>query len=78
MKKELIKGISDIVLDMVKGSTGRTPAKDRNTENPTRGIADSVVDTVSGMLGDGIQGKGQGKGGGQGGGRRSGGGCSRV
>ena len=76
MKKEIIKGFGDIVTDMARGAGGKSSTKNRNSGDGVENIADSIINTISGVLGGDTRGKSQGQGGcgGCGGGRRGGGG----
>ncbi len=75
MKKEIIKGLGDIVGGMAKGAGGKSSTKSRKSGDLMENIAGSIVDTISGALGGGGgKGGGQGGGGGRGGGGKGGGG----
>ena len=70
MKKEIIKGLNDIVGDMAKGAGAGSPTKDRNSGDKVENIAGSIIDTIAGALGGGGGGRcgSGGGGGGRGGG----------
>lgn len=85
MKKEVMQGVGRLAEKTLKGVAGKTPDGDRSSGDRAEGIANSIMDTITGALGaksgsgqggGGRGGRGRGgKGGGCGGGK--GGGCGR-
>lgn len=74
MKKDLLKGLGNIADEIVSGLVGKSPATNRNAEDPVGNAVDSILDRITGALGGSAQRKGR-SGGGQGGcGQASGGG----
>ena len=53
MKKEIIKGLGDIVGDMAKGAGGKSSTKNRKSGDMLGNMADTIIDTISGKLGGG-------------------------
>ena len=53
MKKEIIKGLGDIVGDMAKGAGGKTSTKSRKAGDVVENVSGSIIDTIAGKLGGG-------------------------